>query len=192
MNQPGLTDENGLLLQLQQGDEKAFEVLYHRYKGLLYTHAYKKLSDREEVRDIIHEIFSGIWEKRETLNVTTSFSAYLYQAVRFKVIDRLSKGRSAKTYLDSLENFAQTFTATTDHRLRENMLRDLIEKEINNLPTKMRQVFELSRKEGLSHKEIAELLSISEEGVRSHIKHALRILRLKVGVYLIMLSFWDV
>lgn len=184
-------DERGLLLLLQQGDTEAFELLYHRYKGILYTHAYRKLKDREEVRDIIHEIFSSIWEKRRTLTINTSLSAYLFHAVRFKIIDRLERGRRAKLYLDSLTDFAEAFTATTDHRIRENMLSELIEREISGLPPKMRQVFELSRKEGLSHKEIAALLNISEQGVRSHIKHALRILRLKLGVVLIMVIYWQ-
>lgn len=183
-------DEKLLLEHLRQDDEQAFEVLYHRYKGLLYVHALKKLDDRDEVMDIIQEIFAALWEKRHHLHIATSISAYLYQAVRYKVIDRLNKSQSAKRYLDSLEDFAKDYQ-WADYRVRERMLRDLIEQEIADLPPKMRQVFDLSRKEGLSHKEIADLLGISEQGVRSHIKHALRLLRVKMGVYLLLVAMME-
>lgn len=75
-------DDTALLLALKNGDHKAYETLYNKYKGLLYVHAYKKLKDREQVKDIIHEIFLSLWEKRSSLTITVKFSSYLYQAVR--------------------------------------------------------------------------------------------------------------
>lgn len=185
-------DEQTVLAQLREGSSDAYMLIYCRFQPPLYTHLYKKLGDREEVMDIIHDLFADLWEKRETLNITNSLAAYLFQAVRYQVIGRLDKARSAQRYLDSLDAFAQQYVASTDHRVRENMLLELIEKEIDAMPPRMKAVFELSRKEGLSHKEIAEMLQISEQSVRSHVKNALRILRLKIGFYLIMVSFWEI
>ncbi|RQO75643.1 hypothetical protein DBR43_09915 [Pedobacter sp. KBW06] len=179
-------DDRQLLLRLKTGDVDAYELLYHRYKGLLYLHAYKRLQSREEVKDMIHEVFLDFWEKREVLEITNNLSAYLYQSVRYKIINHFNKAKLAQQYLDSLTTFSAAYSSTTDYMMRENMLKGLIEKEIERLPAKMRHVFELSRNEGLTHKQIACMLNLSEQSVRSHIKNALRILRLKLGIYLLL------
>ncbi len=181
-------DEKDLLQKMRDGDEHAFEILYHRYKGLLYAHAFKKVGDRDEVMDIVHDVFAGLWERRDALSIT-NLSAYLYNAVRYKIIDRLSKSQSAATYMHSLSAFAAAYVANADHLVRERMLRELIAKEIASLPPRMREVFELSRNEGLSHKEIAGQLNLSEQSVRSHIKNALKILRLRIGYFLLFTTF---
>ncbi|MFA6152007.1 MAG: RNA polymerase sigma-70 factor [Chitinophagaceae bacterium] len=179
-------DEKDLLQRLSAGDETAFATLYNQYKGLLYIHAYRKLQNREEAKDIIQEIFVSIWEKRKSLEITTGLSAYLYQAVRFKVIDRIARKQTASAYMDHFQAFLDTYSAGTDHMARERILSSIIDKEIGQLPPKMRQVFELSRKQYLSHKEIAEQLNITEQSVRSHIKNALKILKPKLGIFILV------
>lgn len=178
------TDDNALLELMRTGDQQAFAILYNRYKGVLFVHAYRKLRDWEEVKDIVQEIFSGLWAKRETLEITESLNAYLFKAVRYKIINLISRKNSASVYVDSFQSFITTYADNTDHLVREKMLCSIIDAEINNLPPKMRHVFELSRKENLSHKEIAEQLNITEQSVRSHVKNALHILRLKLGMFL--------
>lgn len=182
-------DEKNLLHKLQNGDRLAFEIIYHRYKGLLYVHASKHLNDQEEAKDIIHDIFSNLWQNRTTLHIQENLTAYLYQAVRNRVINQQLKSHRADEYINSLQEFISHVQADTDHRVREKMLMELIEQEIASLPPKMRIVFELSRKEGLSHKEIAEQLHITEQSVRSHVKGALKILRLRLGLILIFFYF---
>ncbi|MBD1420172.1 RNA polymerase sigma factor [Sphingobacterium chuzhouense] len=182
-------DEKNLLHKLQEGDRLAFEIIYHRYKGLLYVHASKHLKDQEEAKDIIHDIFSNLWQNRTALHIQENLTAYLYQAVRNRVINQQLKSQRADEYIDSLQGFIDHVQVDTDHRVREKMLTALIEHEIASLPPKMRMVFELSRKEGLSHKEIAEQLNISEQSVRSHVKGALKILRLRLGILFIFIYF---
>jgi RNA polymerase sigma-70 factor (family 1) len=184
MTQINATDDNALLELMRSGDQQAFAVLYNRYKGVLFIHAYKKLRDWEEVKDIVQEIFSGLWAKRETLEITESLNAYLFRAVRYRIINLISRKQSASVYTDSFQSFLTTYTDNTDHMIREKILCSIIDKEISNLPPKMRHVFELSRKENLTHKEIAEQLGITEQSVRSHVKNALQILRLKLGMFL--------
>lgn len=93
-------------------------------------------------------------------------------------------------HLDALKAYLSTHTtAPTDHRARENELRAYIEKEIQALPPKMRQIFEMSRKENLSYKEIAEKLDVSENNVSKQVNNALRVLRTKLGIvaYLLLI-----
>ncbi|WGQ08804.1 RNA polymerase sigma-70 factor [Pedobacter gandavensis] len=182
--------DNELAELLRSGDRAAFTEIYNRYKWLLHTHAYKWMQDREEAKDIIHELFAALWTKRESLSFPDNLSAYLYTAVRNRIFNVISHQKVASQYLNSLQAFIDEEQAAADHLVREKQMTLLIEKEIAALPAKMRAVFELSRKEQLSHKEIAEQLTISEHTVRKHVQHALKILRVKLGllVFLFLIS----
>lgn len=171
---------------LRNGDRLAFAEIYARYKWLLHAHAYKWMSDREEAKDIIHELFSDLWDRHRSIIFSTTLSGYLYASVRNKILNRVAHKKVASNYVNSLQEYINRGEAQTDHLVRENQLKAIIEKEISNLPLKMREVFELSRKAGISHKEIAQQLDISEQTVRKHIQHALKILRVRLGIFLFL------
>lgn len=175
-----------LLALLKAGDRLAYTEIYYRYKIVLHTHAYKWMRDREEAKDIIHEIFALLWDKRDSIEFSSSLSGYLYISLRNRIFNRISKKKFESKYIDSLQEFIKKGDCVTDHRVRENQLSELIEKEIFAFPTKMRLVFELSRKLNLSHKQIAEQLDLSEQTVRKHIQHALRILKTKFGIIIFL------
>jgi RNA polymerase sigma-70 factor (ECF subfamily) len=181
-----ISEEKELLGKMRNGDKLAFEIIYHRYKGLLYVHVAKHLKDQEEAQDIIHDIFLNLWQNRGVLRIEGNLTAYLYQSVRNRVINHQLKSQRANDYVNSFMGFLAHSRVDTDHLVREKMLRERIETEIAALPEKMRIVFEMSRKEGLSHKEIAERLKLSEQSVRSHVKGALKILRLRFGFFIFL------
>ncbi|MNK33363.1 ECF RNA polymerase sigma factor RpoE [compost metagenome] len=174
---------------LLSGDESAFSQIFMRYNGLLYSHAYKKLRNREEAKDVIQDVFALLWTKRHEIDFKSNLTGYLYTAVRNKIFDFISHQTVESKYLGSLQNFLDNGTAVTDHVIREKQISAIIEKEIAALPPRMRLVFELSRKKYMSHKEIAEELGISQQTVTDQIKKALKILRAKLGLvtYLIFL-----
>jgi RNA polymerase sigma-70 factor (family 1) len=183
-----LTDQE-LIALLNQGDRLAFAQIYDRYKFILHAHAVNKLRDREEARDVIQEVFTYLWSKREVISISGNLSGYLYGAVRHAILNKITRKQVQEKYLDSLKAFSEQDAVLTDHRIRENQLREQIEKEIGMLPSRMKEVFELSRNEHLSHREIAWRLQISEQTVSKQITNALRILKLKLGVlvYLVLM-----
>jgi RNA polymerase sigma-70 factor (ECF subfamily) len=183
-----LTDEK-LMLLLKKDDHKAYAQIYDRYKFILHAHAANKLRDREEARDIIQEVFTYLWAKRGHIEFTGSLSGYLYGAVRNAILNKISRKRVHEKYHDSMKAFALQEQVVTDHRVRENLLRESIEREIALLPPKMKAVFIMSRNEYLSHREIAWKLEISEQTVSKQITNALKILKVKLGVaiYLLMI-----
>lgn len=183
------TSDPELVTLLKSGDRLAYTEIYNRYKFVLHTHAYKWMRDREEAMDMIHELFTVLWDKRERIQFSTSLSGYLYISLRNKIFNRVSKKKFESQYLDSLQEFINKGHCITDHLIREKQLTELIEKEISALPAKMREVFELSRKYNLSHKEIAEQLGLSDQTVRKHIQHALRILKSKLGLIIFLFLF---
>ncbi len=174
---------------LKNGDHGALEQIYKRYHAVLYNHAYRRLSDREEVRDILHEIFINLWQKRSTLLITSSLSAYLYASVRSRVLNAIRNQKVRDSYIQSLQLFMDEGEEVIETQFREKELIRLVEQEVGLLPPQMRTIFEMSRFQELSHKEVAEELNISPQTVRTQVRNALRILRVKLGDNIFTLFF---
>jgi len=175
--------DNELLGLIQSGDKYAFEEIYERFNGLLYIYACKLVTDKEDARDIVQEIFVYLWSN-PNIKIKSQLSAYLYTAVRYKVFDWLDKNKSKSNYLLSLENFADQGNCITDDYIREKEFASIIEKEVSLLPPKMRQIFEMSRQQHLSQKEIAEILHLSDKTVKKQMSNALKVLRLKLTSFI--------
>lgn len=174
--------DNQLVYLIKQGNLDAYTKIYHRYFQLMFVFAYKKLRDEELAKDMVQELFIKLWERRESLNTTSNFTAYLYVALRNKILDYYSHQQVRNRYANFLEKYMLNSKAEdADHRIRERQLADYIETQIQTLPPKMRLIFEMSRKEHLSHKEIATVLETSENNVSTQIMNAIRILKVKLG-----------
>ncbi len=180
--------DNELFELLKVGDHNAFAEIYDRYFTLLYLHASSRLGSEEDAKDIVQTLFTTLWLKREDIFIKIKLSSYLYRAVRNRVLDVIARKRLETDYFSTLPQTIDLVTCETDYHVREQQLAEIIEEEIKTMPSRMREVFELSRKENLSHKEIASKLDLSEETVRSHIKKALKKLRNKLG--LVFYMFW--
>jgi RNA polymerase sigma-70 factor (family 1) len=168
---------------LKSSDHAAYTEIYNRYFYLLYTHAYKKLRDEEQAKDIIQDMFATLWFRREFDMNTSNLAGYLFTAVRNRIFDLFAHDQVKYKYIDSLNKYLETHNPiSADHLARENELKAYIEKAIQALPPKMKRIFEMSRKEYLSHKEIAEKLGTSENNVSKQITAALRVLRTKLGL----------
>jgi len=174
---------------LKSGDQLTYTEIYDRYILILLNHAYNKTRDREEAKDIVHEVFATLWARRENFNCQSNLSGYLYTAVRNNILNQVVHNDVKGKYLASIAQFIYNNNSQiiTDHLVREHQLSSIIEKEIAELPPKMREVFELSRKQHFSHKQIAEKLEISEQTVSKHVTNALRILRVRLGVFIYLL-----
>jgi RNA polymerase sigma-70 factor (ECF subfamily) len=175
--------DSELILLLKESDHSAYNEIYHRYFYLIYVHAYKKLRDEEQAKDVVQDVFAALWFKREFNLPTSNLAGYLFTAVRNKIFDLFAHEQVRTKHIDSLKDYLSRNAITpTDQRVRENELKAYIEKEVRALPPKMRQIFEMSRVEHLTHKEIADSLKTSENNVTTQISNALRILRTKLGM----------
>lgn len=177
---------------IKSGDQRAFTIIYDRYWRLLYGHIFKMLRDEEDSKDILQEVFSNLWLNSEKIPVITNLAGYLYTATRNRVLNAIRKNKYQSDYLESL---ARYHTEASDETIQNIECRDLtiiIDKEIASLPPRMRQVFDLSRKENLSNKEIGKLLGISEETVKKQIQNSLRTIRFnlkRISATMLMLFF---
>ena len=179
-----------LLSMLKDDDEAAYTEIYHRYKKKLFFHAYKKLNDQSQAEDVVQDLFIKLWQKRAII-ATNSLPSYLYTAIRNGVLDIISHQSVQSAYIISLQEFLNRGEAVTDHRVRMNMLKELIDKEIAKLPDKMREVFEMSRKMHLSHRQISDELGISEKTVKNQVNNALKILRGRFTLWVLLLILFS-
>lgn len=181
-----LTDVQ-LIILLNEGDHSAFSEIYRRYHQLMINFAYKKLTDVDLTEDFVQELFTNLWQKRTSISQNGNLASYLYISLRSSILNYFANQNVQTKYFDALRHTSKTVkNASTDHKARERLMNDYIELQIMALPKKMRIVFQMSRVEHLSHKQIAERLETSEENVAQHITRALRTLKSKLTVWIFM------
>lgn len=180
--------DNELLRLLKDSDHSAFNEIYHRYFELLYNHAYKKLTDEDVAKDIIQEVFAALWFKRDSAGNIKDLAAYLFSSTRYKIFDYFAHEKVQEKHLESLQAFlAEKPIVSTDYQIREAQFKAYIDQQIQALPPKMRLVFEMSRNEQLTYKEIADQLSTTENNVSKQINNALRVLRTKLNAMIFLM-----
>ncbi|MCR8557329.1 RNA polymerase sigma-70 factor [Mucilaginibacter sp. BJC16-A38] len=162
---------------LRSRDSMAYTEIYRRYWRILYGHIFKMLRDEDESKDILQELFSSLWTKAERIPEQHNLAGYLYVTARNLVLNSIRQRKFRSDYLSSIAAFANEASEATLHQLEERDLLAAIEREIQALPPRMRQVFEMSRKQNLTHKEIAESLGTAEETVKKQVHKSLKILR---------------
>ncbi|WP_432711808.1 RNA polymerase sigma factor [Pedobacter sp.] len=175
--------DKDLIALCKKGDPLAFKQIYEQYWQLLYIAAFKVLKDEDEAKDVVQEVFISFIDRAGLFEIQTSIAGYLYTAVRYKVLDFISRKKIRENHVASITTFLEENTYRADHHVIEKETIAEIEREIQFLPTKMRQIFELSRKEHLTYKEIADRLNLSDKTVKKQINNALKILKPKLNAY---------
>lgn len=188
--------ENNVLGQIKQGDMDAFEQLYFDLQPRLYSFSRKFINDAEQAKDIVQDIFMEFWERRETIEVKTSVNSYLFRMVHNKCLN-----------LIRTQKLQDRYTSYTEIKLKEaelhfyeddqigyksiffNEMEQIFNKSIHELPDSQREIFILSRQEGLSNKEIAEKLDISVRTVENHIYRSLKSLKESLRDFCLLVPF---
>jgi|SRR5690606_21648900 RNA polymerase sigma-70 factor (ECF subfamily) len=165
-----------LLSRLACDDECAFEVLYRRHWAQLFEKAYKRLKSREQAEEVVQDIFTALWHNRNQIEINHSFVVYIHSALKYQVIGIYRSNEKKEKHLNMIQEQNQ-YEYQVEEALLYQELNAAVEAEVDRLPSKCKEAFNLSRKEHLSFKEIAEEMEISVNTVEKHIGKALRILR---------------
>ena len=176
------TDQQ-LLDLLKKGDQKAFNEIYDRHAPKVYYQVNQMLRDQEASKDVVQDLFITIWDKCNNIRTEGNLAGYLYIAAQNNVLKFIRKGRLKSDYLNSLAQFQHEIIEEQGPAYDIEVLYSLIEKEISQLPGKMKVIFELSRQRDLSYKDIAAQLGIAENTVRKQVSNALKIIRGNVDKY---------
>ncbi|KAA2239738.1 RNA polymerase sigma-70 factor [Chitinophaga agrisoli] len=170
-------NDDWLLAGIKAGNEQAFSEIYRRYYERLYLAAYYKLRNELEAEDVVHDVFTSLWARREKLPEIT-FKSYLYAAVMHRCIDKIRKNASQQHYTQEISNQPEPFTQFVSIEHKE--LHSQLHAVIAAIPAAQRKAFELSYLEDKSNKEISEQLGTSLQTVKNNLTTALKTLRLKL------------
>ena len=172
------TDET-LLQNLIQGDSRAFDALYTRYVPRVEAFACCMLKDRSEAEDLAHDLFLKLWESRESLQQVRSVRNYLFRMTKNAVFDRFEHKAVDARYRQSAapKDLREIVSNYLVEQIDRQELLLLIDMAIEKMPPQRRNVFRMSRFEGVSYQEIALRLGISQKTVEYHIHEALAELR---------------
>lgn len=174
---------NQLFVKIKNGDEEALHSLFVIYFPRLNDFAARIISDSETSQDITQDVFVKVWEKRDQIEAQ-NIESFLYKLIRnscidhikqLKVIDNKKNEWGEQVKFEELYHI--DFIRDEPFILIQEELKDEIERTIKNLPDRCREVFILSRIEGLKNREIAEKLDINIKNVERHLSRAMNTFR---------------
>jgi RNA polymerase sigma-70 factor (family 1) len=180
-------DDGDLVALISHDNSAAFEEVYSRYWQILVKTAYNVTQDKEVCHDCVQEIFVSLWAKRDQLEIR-DLDRYLFRAVRLKVFEHLRNGNISQKHLDRMSFIVSS--NNTEELINSKELKKELDLSLARLPERCKEVFELSRFETLSNKEIARRLNISLKTVEGHITKALKQLHLDLGELVVLLFIY--
>jgi len=168
-------------------DEPTFELVFKAHYGALHAYANVILKDTEGAEEVVQTVFLKLWEKRLSLQITTSLKAYLYKAVYHDSLNHLKHQKVRQRHLEQTHYTMNQQLSPDNSQIMEGQEKELvnrIQQTLDALPEKCRMVFHLSRFGELKYGEIAAQMGISLKTVEAHMSKALKTLRLELAEFL--------
>ena len=176
-----LYTDDQLLKLLAHDDRVAFDAIYDRYWQIMYDHAYKRLRNKHECRDIIQDVFIDLWLRRGQVDIN-DIKPYLLTAVRFQIYKLVTKEKAISAFSEPYEAMAVSFSGAETNVIEKEFMR-IVKAWIDVLPEKRRRVLLMHVEYNLSTKEIASRLSVSQKTVQNQLSTAIHSLRLHVAKF---------
>ncbi|QQT25318.1 RNA polymerase sigma factor [Sphingobacterium spiritivorum] len=172
-----LQHEEEFVKHLSEGSQNAYELLFSRYWTHVFAVVKLLVKSQEQAEDISQEIFVKVWNRREDLGEVKNIKAYLYTIARNTTLDHLRKKVLVTENLEQMIHYFTDHALTPVQRMEYKELENIISRGIATLPSKVKEVFVMSRIDGLSHEEIAARLDISVTSSKTYVVRALKLLR---------------
>lgn len=177
--------DNDILYRLTKGDSDAFEAIFWKYNDRVYSFILSTLFDKTLAQDLTQNVFLSVWEHRATIDISKNFSSYIYTIAQNMVYRQTEKKLLASRYAEYVQKFQSVDEMSTEEAIDYQFLEKLITELIDQLPPSRREIFLLSRRNGMSNKEIAQKLSISEKTVENQITHSIHFLKKRLKPHVV-------
>lgn len=177
-------EEKFLKSGLHSKNKVVFDFVFQYYYSGLCAFAESILKDEEAVEDIVQDLFVNLWIKGENITINGSLKNYLFSSVRNRCFDYLKHEKVKAKNLINLKPSENTNADTPENWLAESELKEIINQSLQNLPPRCKEIFQMSRFEGLKNQEIADKLNLSKRTVELQISNALKVLRKDLKPYL--------
>ena len=169
-------EENELILLLKQSNQEAFTTLYKKYWKQVYNFSRLYLTSQSVAEEVVQEVFIKVWESRDFMREGDNFKGLLFIITRNLIFNMHRKNLNEDFYRMTVLS-AMESSYDIEEEIDAKNLSEYIDLLIADLPPRRREIFNLSRKENKSYKEISQLLGVSEKTVENQIGEALKFLR---------------
>ncbi|MCK5137125.1 MAG: RNA polymerase sigma-70 factor [Bacteroidales bacterium] len=193
--------EDQLLTHIKNNDKKAFEDIYRMYFPLLHEYAKFYIDSLQMAEDIVQDVFVKLWHSRKEISIKSTLKGYLFRSVHNRCIQYLRHNKIEQQHqvlqqakLEEATIMNRVFFESGLSRLFESEIEALVQNALNDLPKKTREIYEFSRRQYLTNKEIAKKINLTEKSVEYHISKALESLRkcLKEFLPILIISFMNI
>jgi RNA polymerase sigma-70 factor (ECF subfamily) len=168
------------------GNIEAFEKVFFGFADRLYYFALRYLRNQQDAEEIVQDVFVKLWENRHNLNEELSFSGYLFTIARNTIFNQNRKKVNEHAYQDYVKSFLESSSNKTENDLIYEDIKVIVDKVVEELPPQRKLIYKLSREKGLSYREIAQELDLSERTVEAHIRLALKTLTQVLDEHLVL------
>lgn len=177
MEPTSLYNEKDLLRQVAAGDEKAFRAIYDQYRKKIASFAFLLTQSEDITDEIVQQVFVKLWTNRGKLKEVAQFNAWLHTITRNLVVDGIRKAAREAEVRAAWVGNALADANFADHIIFSREHEKLLQEAVGRLTPQQREIYRLSREQGLKHDEIAARLGISALTVKNHLVHAMRSIR---------------
>lgn len=170
-----------------------FEKIFYQYKDRIYSYSMAILKSPDAAEEVTQEVMIKLWLNRDMLEQIKNLDGYIYVVARNKALNHLRKAVYDIQVLNELKRFLPQAYNNTEERVAVRDYEQLLQDAVNTLSPQRKQVYQLSRIDGLNHDEIAELLQLSKKTVKNHLTEAMKLIRqylLKSGGILPVLTIY--
>ena len=177
-------EEQYLIKGLLTRNKVVFDFIFHYYYSGLCAYCERITGNQEVAEDIVQELFVTLWVKHEQIQITSSLKNYLFTSVKNRSLDYLKREQRKSHKLEHIAGEQELPENLSSLWFAEAELQAVVDKSLEKLPPRCREIFELSRFEGLKNQEIAEKLGLSKRTVELQVSNALKQLRTDLKDYL--------
>src|SRR5690606_26362469 len=172
-----MKDLSQLLLQVASGDEAAFRRLFDSFYANIYTTSLRISNDEVIAEDVVQDTFLKVWINKEKLPAIVNFEGWLYTIARNITLNILKKGQHYKQYLHEESSIFYRIYPAADYQLQEKEFQGLLARAVDRLPPKQLQTYKLIKEQFLKRNEVAAMMNVSPETVKSNIDQAMKNIR---------------
>lgn len=176
-------DYTCLVIELKKGSSVAFEQIFSLYHKRIYNFCFTLLPCCDDAEETVQKVFVALWEQRGQLDELKPLLPYLFSIARYMIYQDFRRSVYSKAVFEELSFRNTGFGETTKDEVLYKELSDILHKLIQQLPPRQKEIFHLSRDSGLTYREIAAELGISENTVDTQIRRALDFLRKEYEMY---------
>lgn len=185
-------EEKELINRLKNGDQTAFELLFHFYYPGLVMYSSQFTADRAEAEEIVQDFFVRFWQKHQQLIPADSLKGYFFSSVKNSSLNFLKHKKIEEKYLQEMRELSNHHLVYEPDLYISSELQEKIKNGIDQLPEKCREIFIMSRLRGMKNEEIAIELDLSKRTVETQISNALKVLRIELKDYIGLLLFFGI